>query len=380
MSIERHYFPGNNTPEGFYSYYSHILGQREANRIICIKGGPGTGKSTFMRRIGEEFAREGEDVDFLHCSADENSLDGIILHGKKAALIDGTSPHITDPVSPGAVDKIINLGEYWDENAIAANKAEIIDFSEESSKWYRICYNYLNAARSVSRSLEELYRGAAECSELYRAIAEIVETEFRGHEISMRPGRKKRFFGSGITASGTVHYLESLLSGIPAGPGGESKGWKRIYLISTPVGYSAGSFLDIISEGAIYRGLDIEAFYCAMSPDEKMEHLLIPSIGAAFITANAYHDLEPWEICPEGPEIVLLDAEDYMDPVKLEENRSLILSLQTEYDILLQRAVKCLAKAKEIHAAVEEMYVPNMNFGEIEKLRQKTCEQLRALK
>ena len=39
MSVERHYFPGNNTPLGFFSYYKYILGQREANKIICIKGG-----------------------------------------------------------------------------------------------------------------------------------------------------------------------------------------------------------------------------------------------------------------------------------------------------------------------------------------------------
>ena len=112
MSEERHYFPGNNTPLGFFSYYGHILGQREANRIICIKGGPGTGKSTFIRKIAGHFAAKGEPIDYLHCSADENSLDGIVLKDKKVAIIDGTSPHMTDPVTPGAVDKIINLGEF----------------------------------------------------------------------------------------------------------------------------------------------------------------------------------------------------------------------------------------------------------------------------
>ena len=44
----RHMFPGGNTSQGFFSYYDYILGQEEANRIICIKGGPGVGKSTFM--------------------------------------------------------------------------------------------------------------------------------------------------------------------------------------------------------------------------------------------------------------------------------------------------------------------------------------------
>jgi len=43
----------------FFSYYDYILGQEEANRIICIKGGPGVGKSTFMKKIGKEMVERG---------------------------------------------------------------------------------------------------------------------------------------------------------------------------------------------------------------------------------------------------------------------------------------------------------------------------------
>lgn len=379
MSIERHYFPGNNTPHGFFSYYNYIMGQREANRIFCIKGGPGTGKSTFMRKIGEEFLRIGEDVDFLHCSADENSLDGIILHGRKAALIDGTSPHVTDPISPGAVDSIINLGEYWNEDGIGANKAEIIDYNEEGAGWYRICYNYLQAAKSVYRSLEEVFNGAVESSEIYRIVADIIAREFQDMEISLRPGRVKKFFASAVTASGNVHYLDSLLSGVPGTGGGEGSMLKRIYIINVPVGFSNRSFMDILAEGAVYRGMDIETYYCAMCPEEKIEHLLIPSLGLAFISANEYHDLEPWEISRQGPEIVLLDTSDYMNSVILEEKETLISTLRTEYDILLKQAVKCLGKASDIHQKIEEMYIPNMRFAEINTMSDQLTEKLKAL-
>ena len=37
----RHMFPGGNTPLGFYSFYDYILPQKQAERIIIIKGGPG---------------------------------------------------------------------------------------------------------------------------------------------------------------------------------------------------------------------------------------------------------------------------------------------------------------------------------------------------
>lgn len=368
MSEERHYFPGNNTPLGFFSYYGHILGQREANRIICIKGGPGTGKSTFIRKIAGHFAAKGEPIDYLHCSADENSLDGIVLKDKKVAIIDGTSPHMTDPVTPGAVDKIINLGEFWNEDAIAANKDTIIDLNEECSRWYRIAYNYLNAAKSVYRNLEEIYSSCAEDSEIYKLVAGIIDRVYTDSEISIMAGRKKKFFASAITGEGVVHHIPSLLTDM-----------KQIYLINSPVGYPNSSFMEIIAEGAIYRGMDIEAFYCSMCPGEKMEHLLIPNMGAAFVTLNRYHDMEPWEIAggdESKQEIILLDMNDHMNKSLLEKDADLIRSLNEEYDILLNKTVKNLDKARQTHMKVESMYVPNMNFTQISNLAEQVEEEL----
>ena len=360
MSAERHYFPGNNTPLGFFSYYRHILGQREANKIICVKGGPGTGKSTFIRRIGRHFADMGEDVDYLHCSADEDSLDGIVLKKRKIAVIDGTSPHVTDPITPGAVDKIINLGEFWNEEGIAANKSEIIDLNEETARWYRIAYNYLNAAKSVYRSLEEIYNKASAASEIYKVVADIIGREYGEMDISFNPGRTKKFFAGAITGNGFVNYLRSLLCGI-----------ERVYMISAPVGYSNSSFMEILSEGAIYRGLDTEAFYCPMCPEEKVEHLIIPKLGTAFITLNEYHDIEPWELTSmdgENPEIILIDMRDYMNGINLAKNEDLISSLKDEYDILLNKTCRHLALARDTHKRVEAMYIPNMNFTEVSNL------------
>lgn len=369
LSVERHYFPGNNTPQGFFSYYRYILSQREANKIICIKGGPGTGKSTFMKKIGEKFAELGEDIDYLHCSADEGSLDGVVLKNRRIALIDGTSPHITDPVTPGAVDRIVNLGEFWNEEGIAVNKDEIIDLSEESSRWYRIAYNYLSAARSVLRSLEEVYNKAVEASEIYRLVADITAKEYAEFPISIRPGRQKKFFASAITAGGLVNYIPSLLENI-----------SKVYVVSVPEGYQNSSFMEILREGAVYRGFETEVFYCPMGPDEKIDHIIIPQLSLAFITVNDYHDIEPWEIIRDDEshqEITLMDVSDYMDVMTLDANSGLMESLREEFDILLGKAINSLEKARETHMKVESLYIPNMNFTQVSALADKIYEELR---
>lgn len=87
-------FPGGNTSQGFYSFYQYIISQDTARRKICIKGGPGTGKSTLMKKVGEFFNLKGYDIEYHHCSSDNNSLDGVVIKGLNIAIVDGTAPHV----------------------------------------------------------------------------------------------------------------------------------------------------------------------------------------------------------------------------------------------------------------------------------------------
>ena len=88
MQNIRHYFPGGNTPDGFINFYDQILKKDSIGKIAVIKGGPGTGKSTFMKRIGAKFEANGEMLDYLHCSSDFHSLDGLYLPKYNTAVID----------------------------------------------------------------------------------------------------------------------------------------------------------------------------------------------------------------------------------------------------------------------------------------------------
>ena len=48
------------------------------------------------------------------CSSDPDSLDGVIFPQIRACIADGTSPHVIEPRFPGAVEELVNLGDYWD--------------------------------------------------------------------------------------------------------------------------------------------------------------------------------------------------------------------------------------------------------------------------
>ena len=364
----RHYFPGNNTPEGFFSYYGNILGQREANKIICIKGGPGTGKSTFLKKVGQLLVDAGESVDFLHCSADDNSLDGIVLTDRKIAFVDGTSPHVIDPITPGAVDYIINFGEFWNDKKIADCKEDIIQYNETCSKWYKIAYNYLAAAKKIYDSMAAIHDEGIEVSEIYKLAADIIGQEYQQYPISFKSGAVKKFFATGLTWEGNISYVKTLLQKA-----------RKVYLINVPEGYSNTSFMNVLQDGAVYRGFDVESYYCPMDPSYKLEHLIVPELGLAFVTTNKWHDLEPWEIAGEEGEpceITMVDVSDYESVYFSENHAGLLSKLSKLYASLIQEAMDALARAKENHDLVEKMYIRNMDFDKIDTLVEHTVEEI----
>ncbi|MCQ4636010.1 ATPase [Anaerovorax odorimutans] len=351
----RHIYPGGNTPEGFFSYYQYILGQQEANRIICLKGGPGVGKSTFIRKIGEHFIEKGEDVDFMWCSSDAASLDGIVLKQKKIAIIDATSPHVVDPVNPGAVDSIVHLGEFWNGEALKKCKSHVMESNHKIKHWFGYGYNYLEAAGALADALATAYEDAIEDGELYKIAAGIVGDELSHKEIALNPGQMKKYFASAITPEGVQHHLESLI-----------EGYDKLYMITGPVGLSNARLLNIVAESAIYRGMDVEAFYCPMKPREKLEHLLIPQMKTAFLSLNQYHDLEPWE---REEEIHLIDMNDIISWSRLEELKPMLADCSRRMSELIKEATKCIVRAKKEHDRLESYYIPNMDFKKIDALR-----------
>ena len=103
------YFLGANSPQGFYSLYDQLLPPETANAIYIIKGGPGCGKSTLMRQVAAQAAQAGETVEYILCSGDPDSLDGVVLPRLKVALVDGTAPHVIEPKYPGMVEQYVNV-------------------------------------------------------------------------------------------------------------------------------------------------------------------------------------------------------------------------------------------------------------------------------
>lgn len=147
------YFAAANSYNGFVSFFDKIFSSEDYERIYVIKGGPGTGKSYLMKRLGEHFKALGCNADEVYCSSDPKSLDGLILEydKRRIGLLDGTSPHCRDAEYPVLIDSIINVADCIDRDRLVPHRDLILSLSKRKKEAYKCAYLYLYIAGKIDK-------------------------------------------------------------------------------------------------------------------------------------------------------------------------------------------------------------------------------------
>ncbi len=74
---KKEYFLGCVSRDGFTTHFGKKIADKKYFTYI-LKGGPGTGKSTLMKRIATYFSNK-DDVEVYNCASDPNSVDAVVL-------------------------------------------------------------------------------------------------------------------------------------------------------------------------------------------------------------------------------------------------------------------------------------------------------------
>jgi len=373
----RNIYPGGNTPRGFFSYYNYILPQRSAKKLYCIKGGPGTGKSTMMKEIGMYFSGKGEGVDLFWCSSDPESLDGVLLKERNVAVVDGTSPHVVDPKNPGAVDEILDLSDFWDERKLRNHREEIIRCNEKTGECFEFAYGYLKCAGMYYEFMADILEKMTnpgmlqDCERQLEMIFGGVSAVRRGesrvmHEMAMGsiplPGFRKKFFAGAVTCEGIKSSLESLV-----------KNTGKVIILKVPAGFRTERLLTPLSARLVNAGFDVEEYYCPMDPDNKLEHIISPDADIAVISCNEYHGAD---LLQSGRKIVEVNLEQIYK--SNHTYRSIFENLREESRKTIVKAVEQLAAAKKYHDELESYYIQAMDFEKIGMCTKKIIEEIEA--
>ena len=339
------YFASSNSGEGFISYFDKIFDISKFERVIILKGGPGTGKSSFMKKTRDLARRYNTPYDEILCSSDPDSLDGIIIRSNKGniAILDGTSPHTLDPKIPGVIDELIDLGKYWDQKRLLTSKEEIISLQKLKSDSYKNAYAILSAAKTCLKRKQDLLSECIIRDKLDKAITRLIPSK---HSNKNKQETIYRI-NNAISAKGPFScdlYNEQLTNSIPVfGVHGAA-----FYIIKA------------IADRAFCNNYSSWISPSPLQP-KIIDGIFIEDVGLSFYDAGKYSP-----IC-DDKKCKCINSERFLDQKMLKEIKPILRNLSQLYEVTMKNAYIQLSKSKNYHFQLEKIYTHAMDFSKIEK-------------
>ncbi len=124
----RHYFIEGLTARGYISLLPILM--TDWRPLYIVGGGPGSGKSTFIKSIGLELLDRGYEVDFFRSALDPDALAGFVIPGMGLCMLNQLEVKPIHWRAPGIIERFVDLSPLADEGKIKQFRKEIIDISK----------------------------------------------------------------------------------------------------------------------------------------------------------------------------------------------------------------------------------------------------------
>ena len=349
------FFLGANAKTGFSSLYDSFPDGAAGDFLWIIKGGPGSGKSSFMKRIAAAAAQSGQRVETILCSGDPDSLDAVYLPEQRLAYVDGTAPHVIEPRCPGASDCYLDFSRFLDAQALRPCLPELTELNRRYKARYAAAYAQLSAAAALlPRNQPGLYSDAA-AQTLARRMEALAARELRALK---KPGCVQHRFLSAWSCKGHITLTETL-----------PLYCDRLYLFDNALGLGFAA-LELLAARAAARGYDAVVCHDPLEP-EKIEALLLPEARLAFLASDT-PDAAPDLPCRRS-RLDALAARELSS-----EERAALRARKKESRALLSAATETLAQAKALHDELEAVYRPHVDFSGLDALAEEHIRRLNA--
>ena len=360
MKKENHrldFFLGSNSDNGFVSHFEQLQNPHSGLRPYLIKGGPGTGKSSFMKKIGTNALSRGEEVELIHCSSDPDSLDGVFLTQSQIAFVDATPPHVLEPKYPMALERTVNFLEAVDDVKAERHKLEIADTSRIISGFHKKFCQLLKCANVLFEENKKIILPYVDTQKIAATVKRISKKELR--TLSKGTPCEKIRMTSAFTPKGLITYPDTVKSLC-----------KDLYLIHDEYRVCAPLFLTLLRKELQEKEVSYYLCYSPFHAGSEIDQILIPQLGLGFITVNRYL---PYQDTLSGKTI---NATRFIDKeIFRRQKQRLSFYRKTAHEIL-EEGIQNLKRAKETHDILESYYIPCVDFSKIDRLYENLQEHL----
>ncbi len=345
------FFAASNSGRGFVSYFDSTFSRDKFERVYILKGGPGTGKSSLMKQALRAALTHGHDCESILCSSDSSSYDGVIIKKPQGniAILDGTAPHTSDPEIPGAIDEIINLGEFWREDSLKKKRQIITELIRKKSSCFSCAYAMLRAAESYASQKRKLLSYCIDEEKLSRFTERII-SGISGKKESAPPEYKLKHAISADGYVGTDIYSSE----------------DGFHFAVCGVHGAAFAFFDMLYTSAKKKGTPIILSPSPLSPDTYD--------AAAFSEKQMYFCFDNDTADKEYDKII--NTERFLCEGRLREIKPTLRVLSRLERDALGSAIRMLEGAKERHFELEDIYISAMDFEKKEKMQNELIERI----
>lgn len=351
-AIPRQCFAASNSAEGFCNYYGEIFTDDRVDRLYIIKGGPGTGKSHFMRAVARHARGCGYDVTEYFCSSDPTSLDGLLLTKEgcpTVGLLDGTAPHAREPSIPGARDEMVNLGDFWDTSCLVDRRDTIAALGRSKATAYARAYACLKGAGEMDAVAESLVSSCIHRNRLAALATRILRGQPEGRGFEAIPALRRALSMAG---KHTLHSFEAAATSLILP--------EEYY----GLGFSLTAALLDVSRA---RGLRVYVSYDPLCP-RRVDGLLYPDTGLCVLLCDT--------VPPEGIPTRVLPLRRYGDADALRAVRGELRRTLALREELTDAALRHLSQASEAHFELEKIYSAAMDFSAKEDFTKQFCRKV----
>lgn len=345
----RFIFASSHTRAGFHTFIPKLL--EGLKKVYILKGATGTGKSTFIKMIGETFYEKGYDIEYWMSALDSISADGVYIPQLEVALVNGNLQHPIEPKYPGVKEEVIYLGNYWDENIIKSQKDEIEKKIDEIEKLYEKVYLEIKKAAQLKADINKAgaaYLNMQKMEDLSRHLCQ---------EIFNHNPQEKHYFASALTAEGIVNYVNESSSNI-----------KKRYILQGPSGSGKSSIIYDVAQKAKEKGYFLEYYYCGLEV-ESLVMLIVRNLDLALIDAGNISMLNK-----VGDRII--NMEKYLDDFDSEQLKIQCSETYRKYQVHLRNAQEELEKVLQHNNELKKIYSSAMDFTALDKKRNEVIDKI----
>lgn len=332
--MQRAYFLGGSGPNGFVTAFPSE--QKESYGIL-LKGGPGTGKSTLMKKLAAAFPDER--VSVYHCASDPRSLDAVVFDERGVYVADATAPHEQSTPLPYVTGELCDLAQGLDAETLKADRDAVLRL-----------YRQNQDAHALAR---QCYAGQAAMEAVIGSVGKraLLKEKLAGYAKRFT----KRIIQGKAEKTGALYHRQCTAA-TPSGQLTLIPEQFQQMILHDPCMTAAPALLAELAAYAVKNGYTAECTASLILPDAPLTAVILPEQQLAVIAAPAFTE-------HSAAHTAAVEMKRFYAPELLRAERTLLRFCRKAADTSAQRITALLQEALSVHDALELYYIRALDTG-----------------